>query len=90
LTAAKIPGRISDWQALLQHVYQRERINGGVRCLFEGSVPPDELLRLVTAEQTCCEFFSFAITVDARGLALEVRASDEASSIVASLFGSAS
>ena len=30
--------------------------------------------RLVAAEQACCPFFSFALTVDARGVGLEVSA----------------
>jgi hypothetical protein len=39
------------------------------------------------AEQDCCQFFEFAITVDRRGVALEVRAAAEAQPIVESLFG---
>jgi hypothetical protein len=46
-----------------------------------------ELIRLVAAEQDCCQFFKFAITVDSRGVALEVRAPGDARSIVESMFG---
>ncbi len=46
-----------------------------------------ELARLVAAEQRCCAFFAFAITVDARGMALEVRAPEGAGAVIASLFG---
>ncbi len=53
-------------------------------------MPTDELIRLVAGEQDCCQFFRFAITVDTRGVALEVRAPDDARSIVESLFGSPS
>jgi hypothetical protein len=45
-----------------------------------------ELARLVAAEQHCCAFISFAITVDQRGVALEVRAPDGADRIVTTLF----
>ena len=39
-------------------------------CVFAASVPHAELIRLVAAEQDCCQFFQFAITVDTRGIAL--------------------
>ena len=90
LSAVSMKGRIEDWQALLGHVVRRESIDGGVRSEFAGSVPTGELMRLVGAEQDCCQFFRFAITVDARGVALEVRAPDDALPIVESMFGSPS
>ena len=78
LSAGSMKGRIDDWQALLAHVERRERIDGGVRSVFAASVPTAELIRLVAAEQDCCQFFRFAITVDTRGVALEVRAPQDA------------
>jgi MerR family transcriptional regulator, copper efflux regulator len=88
LSAGSIKGRIADWQALLAHVERREPIDGGgVRSVFAPSVPIGDLMRTVTAEQDCCQFFRFAITVDARGVALEVRAPQDALSIVESMFG---
>ncbi|MGH9132790.1 MAG: MerR family transcriptional regulator [Ilumatobacteraceae bacterium] len=89
LSAGSMKGRIVDWQSLLGHVERREPVDGGVRCVFAASVPSDELIRLVAAEQDCCQFFRFAITVDSRGVALEVRAPDDAREIVESLFGAA-
>ena len=35
------------------------------------SVPVTELMWLVAAEQDCCQFFRFSITVDTRGVALK-------------------
>jgi MerR family transcriptional regulator, copper efflux regulator len=87
LSAGAMQGRIDAWQALLGHVERRQKIDGGVRCLFAASVPTGELIRLVAAEQDCCQFFQFAITVDGRGVALEVRAPEDARSIVESMFG---
>ena len=87
LSAGAMEGRIGDWHALLRRVERRQRIDGGVRCLFAASVPTGELIRLVAAEQDCCQFFQFAITVDGRGVALEVRAPEDARSIVESMFG---
>jgi DNA-binding transcriptional MerR regulator len=87
LSPGSMKGRVADWQSLLAHVGRRDRMDGGVRSVFADSVPMDELMRLVTAEQNCCQFFRFAITVDTRGVALEVRAPADALSIVESMFG---
>ena len=80
-------GRLDQWRALLAHVMRRDPIDGGVRAVFGPATPLDELMRLTAAEQDCCQFFNFAITVDARGVALEVRAPADALPIVHSLFG---
>lgn len=87
LSSDSTKGRIAEWSALLAHVVRRERVDGGVRLVFAGSVPLDDLMRLVAAEQDCCQFFQFAITVDTRGLALEVRGPEDAQAIVESMFG---
>lgn len=90
LSAGSMKGRIADWQSLLDHVERREAIDGGVRSVFAPSVPINELMRLVAAEQDCCQFFRFAITVDTRGVALEVRAPGDALEVVESMFGTPS
>lgn len=87
LSAGSMRGRIADWQALLAHVDRREWIDGGVRCVFDQTVPVSELMRLVAAEQDCCQFFAFAITVDARGVGLEVGGPHDARPIIESMFG---
>lgn len=90
LAAGSINGRIQEWRSLLDHVAHREPFDGGVRCVFAETVDANEMMRLVSAEQNCCQFFSFTITVDSRGVALEVRAPDEAAEIITSMFGAAS
>lgn len=87
LGAQSMAGRLEDWQTLLAHVGQRESTDAGVRLTFMSTVPLADLVALTIAEQDCCNFFNFAITIDARGVALEVRAPDEALPIVHSLFG---
>jgi DNA-binding transcriptional MerR regulator len=82
-----IGGRLDEWRALLAHVTRRDPIDGGLRATFGSATPLNELMRLTAAEQDCCQFFNFAITVDARGIALEVRAPTDALSVVHSLFG---
>lgn len=90
LEAGSMKGRLDDWQRLLAHVDRRESISGGVRLVLAAAVPTDEVVRLVAAEQDCCQFFQFAITVDARGIALEVRAPADARPLIESIFGVAS
>ena len=87
LASQSLPGRLDEWQRLLTHVTRREQIDDGVRVTFGASAPLDELIRLAVAEQDCCRFFGFAITVDGRGVALEVRAPREALDVVHALFG---
>ena len=83
--------RTEAWQSLLDHVRARERIEDGVgvRLVLDATVPVDDVARLAVAEQDCCSFFAFAITIDQRGTALEVRAPDDAAEVVTALFGAA-
>ena len=82
------PGRVAEWQALLGHASSRAHTDdGALRVSFAGDVPMVELARLVAAEQGCCQFFSFAITVDHRGIGLEVSAPEGADEVTAALFG---
>jgi MerR family copper efflux transcriptional regulator len=88
LEGGAMPARLADWQAVLGHARARTTApDGSVRVEFDDAIAPDELTRLVAAEQHCCAFFSFAITIDRRGVALEVRAPEGATDIVRSLFG---
>jgi DNA-binding transcriptional MerR regulator len=90
LPAGEMPGRVDDWRAVLAHVTHREPTpGGGLRLDLGPAVPLDELVRLAAAEQGCCAFFSFAITIDHRGIALEVRAPDDAADVVTAVFGAA-
>lgn len=92
LPADEMIGRADDWQRLVDHVVAREALlfgETGVRLVLDAAAPLDELTRLAVAEQGCCSFFSFAITVDGRGTALEVRAPADATDLVVALFGKA-
>jgi DNA-binding transcriptional MerR regulator len=94
LTPARFDDRVAEWnrllgddQARLGSTVRRTAIPGGVRLEFgpDGDVP--ELARLAVAEQECCRFLSFAITVDGRGIGLEVTAPADALPVVHGLFG---
>ncbi len=87
LGAASRRGQVDEWQALLAHVDRREPIEDGIRLTFAATTPLGELARLTAAEHDCCAFFAFAITVDGRGIGLEVRAPHDAVPVVRTLFG---
>jgi len=89
LTSQSMRGRRDEWQRLLSHVTDRETLDNGLRATFGRTTPLAELMRLVAAEQDCCQFFDFAITVDTRGIALEVRAPADALPVLQALFGTA-
>jgi hypothetical protein len=72
------------WGELTAHVTARTPIDGGIRMQLDAGTPLGDLAALMAAEQSCCAFFAFALTVDGRGVALEVRAPAQA----LALFGS--
>lgn len=93
LDAADMGTRMADWQDVLVHVHDRTALDdggGGVRLAFGPGAPLDRIATLAAAEQGCCAFFRFALTVDDRGIALEVRAPADAQDVVTALFGTAS
>ena len=87
LGSQSMPGRPDEWQRLLAHGEHREPIDSGLRATFGPATPFGKLMRLAAAEQDCCQFFTFAITIDYRGVALEVRAPLDGLPVLHSLFG---
>jgi hypothetical protein len=85
--------QLDEWRMLLagnpemmDGVQRRLALPSGVRLQF-GAVDVAQLVRLAAAEQGCCRFMSFAITLDERGVGLEVQAPNDAIEIVHALFG---
>ena len=68
---------------------RRTAIDGGLRIEFGPDVDLGDLGRLIGAEQHCCAFFQFTLTVDADGIVLEVRAPELAADMITDLFGTA-
>ena len=87
LDAPELPGRLQEWRDVMAHVVGRAPIDGGIRLELDAATPLDQLVLLMKAEQGCCSFFAFALTVDQRGVALEVRAPTEGLTMVDALFG---
>jgi DNA-binding transcriptional MerR regulator len=91
LQPGAMPDRIADWQAVLGSASKRSAtLDGRLRIEFGRDVDLAELARLIEAEQQCCTSFSFALTIDQRGIALEVDAPEGAAEIVDTVFGKAS
>jgi DNA-binding transcriptional MerR regulator len=83
--------RLEDWRRILGFATRRLALPlGGVRVEFGEAVGVAELATLAVAEQACCAFFRFTITVDHRGVALEVDGPLEARDLVVELFGNPS
>ena len=81
--------RINDWQDLLAHVAERKPLDSGIRMVFGPAAPIPEIARLAAAENQCCTFFSFALTIDHRGTALEVTAPPDGVEVLTAAFGNA-
>jgi hypothetical protein len=86
LDAAAIPERMAAWQAMLAQATAREAIAGGVRVRFADDVDVPALAGLAAAEQRCCAFFTFRLTLDGE-IALEVTAPDDARPVLDALVG---
>lgn len=87
LGSEAVPARIAEWRDVLTHVLSRDAIAGGLRLSLSDSAPVSRIAELAVAEQQCCAFFSFALTVDGRGVALEITAPGDGEAVVAELFG---
>lgn len=84
---AQLGPRLDAWRAVLDQVAHRAPMDGGLRLTFAPDVPIATVAEPARDEHSCCRCFSFAITVDERGTALEVSAPPEAAEIVTTLFG---
>jgi DNA-binding transcriptional MerR regulator len=88
LTAAEVPGRVTDWQALTARAVHREQIDGGTALTFAADAGlAAEVARLAAAEQECCEFFDFTVRLTTGQVRLEVRAPADAVDVVTAMFG---
>lgn len=86
--------RIEEWSRIVggrpgtaTAVTARHPIESGIRFEFDHTVDTSALVALAQAERDCCRFFRFAITVDDRGIGLDVTAPADASILIDALFG---
>jgi MerR family transcriptional regulator, copper efflux regulator len=97
LAPDRVRDRIDTWNLLLRGttdllgaVTSRTAIYGGIHLEFAAGTDVAELARLAAAEQDCCRFFTFAITIDQRGVGLDVTAPPDGQTAVTALFGASS
>ena len=89
LQPGAMPDRLAEWASVLATATRRTAIDGGLRIDFGSDVDFGDLGRLIGAEQHCCAFFQFTLTVGAGGTILEVRAPELAADMITGLFGAA-
>ena len=88
LNPTAVPDRLAEWHSIAALGSPPQTIGDGARRIeFADPSVMADLSRLVAAEQACCSFLAFAITVDERGTALEVRGPAGAAELVETLFG---
>lgn len=87
LNAEALQARLDDWRRVLAFVTARTPVPGGVRLDLGAQTSLPDVARLAAAEQACCAFFSFALTIDGRCAGLEVRSCAEGLPFVHALFG---
>jgi len=87
LNAPDVERRLAAWNELLATAGARTTLpDGGLRIELGAATELAPLAELVAAERACCAFLSFAITIDDRGRALEVRAPADAADVVRTIF----
>ncbi|MGW6978864.1 MerR family transcriptional regulator [Streptomyces sp. NPDC054932] len=88
LGVAELGRRAAQWQDLVAQATGREKVTDGIRLAFPST--PElaaELAALAAAEQDCCAFFDFTLSLAPARLTLTVRAPEAASRLLADLFG---
>ena len=81
--------RVAEWADVLADATRRAALDNGLRIDFGRDVDLGNLGRLIGAEQRCCAFFNFSLTVNAGGIVLEVRGPELAAEMITDLFGAA-
>jgi DNA-binding transcriptional MerR regulator len=87
LRPGEVHQRVADWQQALRDVTAREAIAGGVRLHLPRHVAIAPLASLIEAEQTCCQFFTFTLTVGRGAISLDVTGPADAEDVVHALVG---
>ena len=88
LSNDELADRSTEWTELLAQVTEREPTANGIRLgLPNTPAMAATAADLIVREVQCCAFFTFALTVDASGLRLDVSAPPEGLELVERLFG---
>lgn len=87
LSADQLGARLDEWRSVVAEATGREEVAGGTRLRFRRDVDVARLATLIAAEQGCCRFFTFTLTVAVDDVALEVLAPADARPVVDALVG---
>jgi len=87
LAPDQIPLRVRGWQAALASVVRREGLADGVRLHLAPSADIASLVDLGAAEQSCCGFLTFRLTLSATGTSLDVTGPPDARAVIEALVG---
>lgn len=86
LTADQYGIRMQDWRALLDGAPRAALPDGGIRVRLP-IARAGQLAELVVAEQQCCPFFTFRLTLAGDHVELDAHAPDGVEALVTALFG---
>lgn len=86
LTADQYGTRMQDWRTLLDYAHREALPDGGIRVRLP-ITRASELAQLVVAEQECCPFFTFRLTLAGDHVELDAHAPDGAETLFTGLFG---
>jgi len=89
LSSDRLSDRLGEWQDLLRLAVGRVPVPGGGRVRFDRSIDVGAVGSLIAAEQECCQFFTFSLTVGVDEVVLDVTGPAEAQPIIDVLIGTA-
>jgi hypothetical protein len=80
-----MPQRVKDWREVNAEVSAREATATGVRLVFARGVDVGRLASLAAAEQDCCTFLRFGLTLGLEDVTLEISGADDARAVIDAL-----
>ena len=86
----ELADRVADWRAVVDQSTDRRRIPGGVQLRFPRTIDVATLAGLAAAEQGCCRFFTFTLTVADAEVRIETTAPPDAQPLIDTLVGAPS
>ena len=87
LSAQEAGERLAQWAATVAVAVAGDPIEGGTRLTFERDVDIARVAALVAAEQDCCRFFTFTLTVGVDKVVLDVVGPPDAQPVIDALVG---
>ena len=87
LALDKVDGRIGQWRALAEGATGTVSVDGGARLIFDRWVDLAPITELLAAEQDCCRFFTFGLTITATEVLVDITGPAAAEPLIAILLG---